>query len=208
MHGRRPRSFLPARLPATFRTAPPRPPPRHESGLVAGIAPSGALLSQRLFETSAAEGRRGIFAIPAGEHGGQYRGYWPPCSTHWGAEGSDRPTRPGFQTGSQRLFENAAAEGRRRIFGVPAGVPCRPGARKDPSSRPVRIFKQALRRPSGCDALPRLLPVDGTPMPDGAAPRPRSRSGNSRTRAGSRPPPQGSARRRTCRPAPVFSSRP
>ena len=43
---------------------------------------------------------RGIFAIQAGCHGGQYRGYWLPCSTHRGARRPDRPTRPGFQTAS------------------------------------------------------------------------------------------------------------
>ena len=56
----------------------------------------------------------------------------------------------------QRLFGNAAAEGGRGVFVIPAGEPSRqyrdtggrarrPGARKDPSDRPVRVFKQFLR---------------------------------------------------------------
>jgi len=65
------------------------------------------------------------------------------------------PDRPG-RARSQRLFGNSAAEGRRGIFAIPAEDPSRQypdiggkdrrtGAQKDPSDRPVRVFKQSLR---------------------------------------------------------------
>jgi len=85
---------------------------------------------------------------------------------------------------AERLFGKSAAEGRREIFGAPAGENAgsmprigpnsrRPGRQKDPAGRPVRLFKQSLkpRRWLGIgDAAPPALPEHdpgrgGNPLP-------------------------------------------
>ena len=64
-----------------------------------------------------------------------------------------------FGSGSKRLCGNAAVESRRGIFGIPAADPVRhyrdsggqerrPGARKEPSGRPVRISEQSPSAPA------------------------------------------------------------
>ena len=94
-----------------------------------------------------------------------------------------------FAEASQRLSGSAAAERRRGVSGIPAGDPVRhdrdiggkerrPGARKDPSGRPVRISGQALRSRQG-----RRSPQRGGEKDAPAAPGAASQEGREGGRA-------------------------